>query len=205
MMKGIVICFLWLVAANVFAAGERTIQTPCEKLNAPLSSLAYGVTTPVGWSCVEIKGDKKKQFPVYYIWKKGDKSIEFVLNNQSDEVEENGKNRMLGEKVSEPQKSVRYYTELFLADDEIIKRAGFSRSSLFMYPMPKAVLFGKNNDKVVVYMNSGEVGIGEEKKQNYQSASVYRKNTGKGRLIFSCKGCTPDEFFSLVINPVIQK
>jgi hypothetical protein len=184
---------------------DGTARVSCDKLAASPIYVSYGMTVPQGWTCSEISNDPKEPNPVYYTWTNGNKLIRLFMLQRHDANYEEAKTRMLGADVAEPLKSIRYYTELYLGDATVLENANLTGAAQLMAQPPRGLFFSKNNAYVVIYSNSGEIQLGNEPKQLRQSASVYQMNGKEKPLIVSCRGCSVDEFFSLVINPVIQQ
>jgi hypothetical protein len=201
MMKRIVFCFLWLVATNAFALPQPN-KLACADYKKPLPFVAYGYAIPdknSGFECHVAGNDP------LVIWKKGDRSISFaeVAFVPFDELLDNA---LFGEeKLMEPMKSIRVFSESFLADESFVKRNEFTSGFVKTYlDKPKGLFFSKDNQRVLVYLNDG-INTFQNRKVSAQSARVYLKGKSDKYLEVSCFDCSSDEFYSWLINPILQQ
>jgi hypothetical protein len=85
-----------------------------------------------------------------------------------------------------------------LADPKVVNNEEFRQFSNVALKYPRGVLFSKNNNRVVAYRQ-------HPTEENTFASMIFIKDKADKYLNAACDGCTADEFFSLVINPVIQQ
>jgi hypothetical protein len=192
---------------NVSIASGQGKKVACDEFKSPLPYAEYGVETPnkeSGWSCSVLVFDGMT--PDTVSWESGNKQILFGnYDPPPPDTAETQRALHLDPKIPEPLKSLRLYAESFLGDDKFKGRNKFTETSVQSYfDKPKAILFSKNNERIVVYQNNGLMKVSGAERI-YQTAEIFRFDKADRLVNVTCKGCTPDEFFSLVINPVIQQ
>jgi hypothetical protein len=198
-----IISFIAILIAPALALGA-TVKESCAVYPGTLPYLSFGISSPSQtspWKCEVLPG---KKAPEGVIWIQGKKTLVF----STDEYSANGMRAdMLGlDGKTQPYfTDIRAYAEILLNDANTVKKGTNLFTLAQEYRMnPKAILFSPNNARVAVYFNRGEQTVRHEKTTS-QYARIFDKKNLKSFLNVGCFGCTPDEFFSLVINPVIQK
>jgi hypothetical protein len=188
----------WLMGGVVFMGGfiflscsalAQTERTPCEDVSSPLPYASYGIGFPKGeetlWKC-DAKVDEKTSSVTLARWQKEEKKILFGEYN-------------IGE-LGNPdfEETVRDYFEAFLSD----KHKKYEDMHQMFLDTTKGVLFGKNNNKIVVYHFDDEILSSSGK--NMAVAFVHKKDSDK-YLNINCSACSFDEFMSYIVVPVIQE
>jgi hypothetical protein len=203
--------YLLLALTLTACAGSKPMtqdlggQVPCAQVQTAPPYQAWGYETPNDWACFYVPSDsavKDSEGSPYYSWRTDGKEIR-IFHAPIARVF-SGVNLP---KEQQPQATIRYLMESFLGDETVLQNdKAVSNEARLMLPNPKGVFFSRNNEKVVAYNNSGvPQRRGAKDKRMFQSAQIFSNTDKEMCLAFSCSGCTPDEFFSLVINPVIQK
>jgi hypothetical protein len=203
-MKTIVLCLFFFVSTSLTA---QPLSVPCASYKSPLHYKEYGLSLPNGWVCAarEDKDDITNTANVWVTWKSGDKEISLVENSFIWDVDESVKN-VVAPNAKEPLKSIRFYTELLLADKKILANKNEEIQSMVaeFLQLPSGVLFSKNNTVAIVYNNNGTTRW-NGKEVSFQGSNIYKISNAGKFLSITYYGLTPDEVFSLVINPVIQQ
>jgi hypothetical protein len=207
MMKAFWFLFLAFVCCFVSTAVAQRMppRLPCSQIATP-GFLLFGLETPPGWQCT-VSSDSKNpsRFPV--LWIKGQQEILSSMDSMDDWKSDSRKygKSVPGFGMNYPQAVIRDYLEFFLADSNKLKNNPYlSENARLFAGNPKAILFSKNNDFVVVYHNNGATKR-KGKEVSWQNAYIFKKSDSKNLLNVSCFGCSPDDFFSLIINPLIQR
>jgi hypothetical protein len=190
----------FLVSANVVAMNENGIHVSCGKYSKQLLYADYGLKTPPvksDWKCDVIWWKDNASNPLI-LWQKNKTKISFSkgeIGKGDFSIFEKYVDR--NNKLTEPMRSIRLRVEAYLGTKEFIKKDENTALLVKQFQAdPKAILFSPNNDRVIFY----------DHMKNYdQFVHVYRTNDEKHYLTVSCSGCTADEFFSMVVNPLIQK
>jgi hypothetical protein len=202
MIRIIAIFLLFLVAG---ANAQVTKRISCDELKSPLTYSKYGLKTPqadTGWKCFNFF--RNNQLLDAIAWESGDKRIS-IIEGEFEPLEEVSEYVYENQKAPFPEKDIRLFAESFLADEKFVKKNHWTESLATGYAnQTKGLLFSKNNKYTVVYQNEG-IHEWKGKKVINQNARFLLKGKSDKYLNVSCYGCTPDEFFSLVINPVIQQ
>jgi hypothetical protein len=209
--KPIIIAFFIsnLIANAAFAATSSTLplkRLPCSSFKLPLPYVEFGFKTPdaaSGFSCTVLTA-KDQNSSVGVRWKKKDLRIDFDAGTYSFY---GAPSNTFGfhYKGTPQNREVRMMFEGFFSDPEFIKKYKEGKDwTEGLLPLPKAVLFSPNNERAVIYQNQGMINLYGEN-QTSQVAEVVLKKDPKKFLSIHCLGCTVDEFFSWLINPLIQK
>jgi hypothetical protein len=191
------------LSSYAFGAEKANIKICSDVATDNLLFPAYGITVPKGWKCRAVAPDAKSPIDLI-VWDKGGKRFLIGENSLSLSDIKNELKGIPGLDVKEPQRTIRLFVEAFLADKQVIHTLIAKQFSDQFIKLPRAILFSKNNDLTVIYGNQGEKEH-KGKQQDFQTAIFLKKDGGSKELSVGCYGCTPDEFFSLVVNPVIQK
>jgi hypothetical protein len=154
-----------------------------------------------GWACM-VAWMKNDQSHPFVIWKKNKDKI--LLSEAKIGIMD-----LIAFKpyidhaatTPEPMKSIRLNTEAYLGSPEFAKKNELTAGLVEQFaPNPKAILFSPNNERILVYDRNSRPKGGR-----MQSVAVYRKGDAQHYLNVVCELCGADEFFSMVINPLIQK
>jgi hypothetical protein len=196
------------VSALTFAGQANAWERaqPCSVSKQPFSLSKYGLSTPKGWSCF------LPSHPNRLIeWKQGDKTADFTERDLRELLSPKEQKEIPTFGKIEPLRSIRMFVESFLADEKALATNEFwAKSAKQFLPKPKGILFSKNNEYTVNYGNSGieDVILGSEPKEtpvSFQTVMIFKKRQPYRHLDIETEGMSPDEVFSLLINPVIQK
>jgi hypothetical protein len=183
----------------------ETHKTDCNSVSntANLPFLSYQLKVPKGWECTAYS-DEKSDSDTFFYWKNGDKEIALIEEKTTKKLTKEELGGFPDKEAKEPMRSIRMTLEAFLSDTGKTTNPVFQKFSAEFLPKPKAALFSKNNERVAFYTNLG-MTVRKGKDVTEQSIMIYRKDYDDKFLSVGCYGLTPDEVFSLVINPVIQQ
>jgi hypothetical protein len=205
-MKKSLLVFFSVLVCLLSGIVNAEQATPCSKSKQALPFQAYGLQTPKGWSCdISVFSNRL----IY--WTKGDESAKFFEENLKDVLSSKNKKSIAELEQREPLRSIRMFIEGFLGDQNALAQNAFwEKSAKQFLPKTKGILFSKNNEYIVVYGNSGaqEMLVRSTMKEEpalQQTVIIFKKGQHYKHLNIETVGMTPDEVFSLLINPVIQK
>jgi hypothetical protein len=194
----------FLFSANVIAMNGNGVHISCDSYKKALSYKNFGLNTPPkssGWTC-NVEWAKIDPSNTITVWQKNKKRIlfsqykvgKFDLGAFKQYIDH-------ASSIPEPMKTIRLNTEAFLGSPEFAKKNEMTAGLVAQFaPEPKAILFSPNNERILIYE-----GNKEHKAEGMHSVDVYRKDDAQYYLDVVCMHCTADEFFSMVVNPLIQK
>jgi hypothetical protein len=198
---------LWFVACiglSSQAQGEpiRPIEADCAEAPFPLSYLSYGVTVPSqqeGWSCTAYMDARLSPPNSMVTWEKSGKKIEFSEKILNDEL-----SSLLRQKnKQQPEATIRFFVELFFQDKNVLKKNEPLKSASEIYADSiNGVVWSKYNERVIAYIF--DEGNKENSEEEQTKSLIFKKGQDKEFLMVNCWGCSLQEFFSLIIVPVVQ-
>jgi hypothetical protein len=198
-----------LACATFFASSafayEKVIPLPCNQVKN-LAFSSWGLKKPTDWKCTAYVSARTHESHLV-MWEKEEKAIGISISEaetwQTDEKQ--WKKQVPSYGLQNPFASVRNYLEFFFAEPDKLKNNPYLKANAdYSLGLPKAVLFSKNNQNMIVYQNNGD-HLFKGKKVIWQNAYVFRKDDKKHYLAVDGYACSPDDFFSLIINPLIQR
>jgi hypothetical protein len=192
-----------LMPVTVFAAQQKPEMVPCSQIKASPVYSSYGLTVPSGWKCYTAAPKGSDAFQLI-VW---DKNNQRIAMSEDTLTQKYSKEELTGfpdTNLKEPLRTVRLMVEAFLADKKVINNLVIKGFSDAVIKTPHAILFNPDNKMIAIYGNQGKKEH-QGKMQDFQSAMLIKKDGGNKALSVVCYGCSANEFFSLVVNPVIQK
>jgi hypothetical protein len=197
---------LWFAACiglSSQAQGERIRpETDCAEASFPLPYLSYGITTPPqqeGWRCTSVMIEALPPPNRMVDWKKSGKKIEFtelVLDDQLSSF-------LRQEDPQEPEATIRLFVEIFFQDKNLLEKNEPLKSTSEIYADSiNGIAWSKYNERAIAYtFNEGNKENNEEEQTK---AFIFKKGQDKEFMVVDCWGCSLQEFFSLIIEPVVQ-
>jgi hypothetical protein len=194
------------------AQGEyiRPMEADCAEASFSLPYLSYGITTPLqqeGWRCTAFLVENLPPPNRSVDWKKSGKKIEFSEKILNDEL-----SSLLRQKnKQQPEATIRFFVELFFRDKNVLKKNKPLKDTSEIYADSiNGIVWSKYNEQAIAYTFhegnkeiSGEEQIDDAFKAQ-ANAFIFKKGQDKEFLMVNCWGCSLQEFFSLIIEPVIH-
>jgi hypothetical protein len=194
-----------LMPVTVFAAQQKPEMVPCSQIKASPVYAAYGLSTPEGWKCAAPVKNSKLPPAVFY-WQKDNKRIYFFSDGFHQPVSKEDEKNLPGlASLKEPQRAIRLDAECLVGQSKQYENApGYKDLTKECAQKPRGLLSSRDRKQVVFYTDEGMVEH-RGKKVALFDALIYKKDDSRNVLNAACYGCNAEEFFSYVINPVIQK
>jgi hypothetical protein len=203
-----VLSVLWFAACvsmSSQAQGEyiRPIEADCAEVSFPLSYLSYGVATPPqqeGWRCTALISPSLPPPNSSVTWKKSGKRIK-LSDLTFDEMAPDDFLRQKNKQ--EPEATIRYFVELFFKDENVLKKDESLKYDREIHANSiNGIAWSKNNERAIAYIF--DEGNKENNEEEQANAFIFKKGQDKEFLVVGCWGCSLQEFFSLIIEPVIH-
>jgi hypothetical protein len=181
----------------------RSIEVDCAEASFPLPYLSYGVATPPqqeGWRCTAIISPSLSPPNSTVDWEKSGKRIKFSDATLGEMIPDD----LLPQKnKQEPEATIRYFVELFFKDKNVLKKSESLKYASEIYAGSiNGIAWSKNNERAIAY--TFDEGNKENNEEEQTDAYIFKKGQDKEFLVVSCWGCSLQEFFSLIIEPVIH-
>jgi hypothetical protein len=181
----------------------RPIETDCAEAPFPLPYLSYGITVPPQqgeWSCTAYMDADLSPPNSTVTWEKSGKKIEFFELILSERIPDD----LLPKKnKQQPEATIRSFIEIFFKDKNVLKKNESLKNASEIYADAiNGIVWSKYNERAIAYTFYG--GNQETNEREETNAFIFKKGQDKEFMVVNCWGCSLQEFFSLVIAPVVQ-
>jgi hypothetical protein len=180
----------WLMGGFIFlncSVLAQAEEIPCEDISSLLPYASYGIGFPKGkdtsWKCDAFVNEISSSVTLAR-WRKEEKKILF-REDDLGETDKEFKNELIWDSF-----------EAFLSD----KNKKFEGMYKLYQNSIKGVLFGKSNNKIIVYHFDEALPF---RRESMAVAFVYKKDSNKF-LNIDCSACSFDEFMSYIVIPAIS-
>jgi hypothetical protein len=202
-MRMLSVAFLLSLSVGVsLQAKGAAVEMPCEQAPLSLPYASYGIEMPKqkGWRCIFFIDEAIPPPNHMVYWKKEGKRIELerrVMNNAVSGLWDESR-----KSESEPDASIRVYSEIFLRDKNVLEKNGAMKmASEDHLGDTKGIIWSKNNEQVVIYFFDHGDKDAQEEEQAQAQAVIYKKGQDKEYLMINTWGCSLQELFLDVLLP----